>query len=81
MGEPYLYFDKMWGQLSQEEQNYGIQWAKEKIHKRLEGSVSEVDPSSKNKYSFNVPMKERRMLDENDKLKIVIFPHIFEEDS
>ena len=81
MGEPYLYFDKMWGQLSQEEQNYGIQWAKEKIHKRLEGSVSEVDPSSKNKYSFNVPMKERRVLDENNKLKIVIFPHIFEEDS
>ena len=81
MGEPYLYFDKMWGQLSQEEQNYGIQWAKEKINRRLEGDVSEVDPSSKNKYSFNVPMKESRVLDENDKLKIVIFPHIFEEDS
>ncbi len=81
MGEPYLYFDKMWERLSQEEQSYGVQWAKEKINKRLKGSVSEVDLSSKNNYSFNVPIKESRVLDENDKLKIVIFPHIFEEDS
>lgn len=81
MGEPYLYFDKMWEQLSREEQNYGIQWAKEKIKRRLEGSVSEVDSSSKNNYSFNIQMKESRVLDKNNKLKIVIFPHIFEEDS
>lgn len=81
MGEPYLYFDQMWEQLSQEEQRYGIQWAKDKISKRLQGSVSEVDPSSKNKYSFNVPIRGKRVLDENDKLKLVIFPHIFEEDS
>ena len=26
-------------------------------------------------------MKERRVLDENNKLKIVIFTHIFDEDS
>ena len=50
MGEPYLYFDKMWERLSQEEQSYGVQWAKEKINKRLKGSVSEVDLSSKNNY-------------------------------
>lgn len=80
MGEPYLYFDKMWRQLSKEEQEFGLQWAKERIDKRLQGSVSEVDPSSKNKYSFNVPMQEKNILEKNDKLKLVIFPHIFEED-
>ena len=80
MRPEYAYFDKMWDQLTEEEQKYGIEWAKEQIAKRISGGTDEVFLSEKNKFTFAKKKKEYRILEQNNKTKIIICPHIFEED-
>lgn len=81
IGKPYQYFDKYWDQLTTDERIEGIEWAKEHLGKRLEGSLEEVFNISRKNFTFALEKKKDRILEENDKLKVVIFPHIFEEDS
>lgn len=81
IGRPYQYFDKYWDQLTTDEQVKGIEWAKVHLGKRLEGNLEEVFSISKKNFTFALEKKKDRILEENDKLKVVIFPHIFEEDS
>ncbi len=76
----YPYFKEMWNQLTEEEQVYGIEWAKDHINKRLQGSIEEVFYTNKNNFTFAEKIKEERVLEENNKIKIIICPHIFEED-
>lgn len=80
-GRPYQYFDKYWSQLTADEQEMGIKWAKEHLERRIQGGTEEVSVADKNHFVFALKKKKERVLAENDKLKIVIFPHIFEEDS
>lgn len=81
IGRPYRYFDKYWEQLTVDEQKKGIEWSKEHLKKRLQGSLDEVFSISKKNFTFALGKKSGHILEENDKLKVVIFPHIFEEDS
>lgn len=81
IGRPYQYFDKYWDQLTKDEQIKGIEWSKEHLRKRLQGSLEEVFSVSRKNFTFTLKKKSNRILEENDKLKIVIFPHIFEEES
>lgn len=79
-GTPYPYFKDMWKQLSQEEQRYGVQWAKKHIETRLRGGTEEVFSWDRNNFAFAETKSSRRILEENNKIKIMICPHIFEED-
>ena len=76
----YPYFKEMWGQLTQEEQTYGIKWAKEHISKRLRGGTDEVFYNNKKNYTFAEQKKREKILRTSNHIKIVICPHIFEED-
>lgn len=76
----YAHFDKIWIQLTEEEQEYGIKWAKDQIAKRISGGTEEVFLSEKKKFTFAKEKKNFRVLEENNKIKIIICPHIFEED-
>ncbi len=76
----YPYFKEMWMQLTNDEQIYGMKWAKEHIAKRLRGGTEEVFYTNKNNFTFAEKKKNNRILEDNDKLKIIICPHIFEED-
>lgn len=76
----YKYFKDMWSQLTLEEQEYGIKWAKEHIKMRLQGGTKEVFNNNKVNFSFAECKKDTRILDKNNKIKIIICPHIFEED-
>lgn len=76
----YPYFKNMWEQLTPDEQEYGINWAKEHLHKRLQGETEDVFSMNKINFAFAEKRKDTRILDDNDKMKIVICPHIFEED-
>lgn len=78
---PFLYFKEMWKTLTPEEQQYGMDWAKEHIDKRIRGDVEEVGLLDKKHYSFAEKATEERVLEDDEKIKIVICPHIFEEDS
>lgn len=76
-----LYYKDMWNQLTEKEQRYGIEWAKEHIANHIKGNLDEVDPSGVKQFSFAEKYREERILDDDDKIKILICPHIFEEDS
>lgn len=79
-GSPYPYFKEMWNQLTPDEQASGIEWSKRQIAKRLQGGIEEVGPNEKNRFPFSEKIGNKRVLEENGKLKVVICPHIFEED-
>lgn len=79
-GTPYQYFKDMWGQLTRAEQQYGIEWAKEHIEKRLHGGTEEIVCWEKNHFAFAEAKSDRRILEKNDKIKVMICPHIFEEE-
>lgn len=77
----YPHFKDMWKQLTYAEQEYGMKWAKEHIKQRLCGGTDEVSCVDKKTFVFAEGVKENmRVLDDNDKIKIIICPHIFEED-
>lgn len=76
-----LHYKDMWKELTTEEQQYGIKWAKEHIDKHLNGSLEEVDATGVHTFSFAEKFREERVLDDDDKIKILICPHVFEEDS
>ncbi len=77
----YQYFDKYWSQLSEDEKTFGLQWAQKQIEKRLNGGTDEVYCTNKNNFTFAEKKKDYRILKKSDKIKILICPHIFEEDS
>ena len=77
----YQYFDEMWNLLTKEEQEYGKEWAKKRIQKRISGNVQDVALVDKKNFAFSAKQSKKRILHENDKLKLLICPHSFEEDS
>ena len=73
----YKHYADFWEQLSDEEREIGIKYAKEEIGNRLSGKKAYgVDISP---YSLNV--SDSRILKHNDKLKVLICPHIFDEET
>lgn len=80
IGLPYQYFKNMWSQLSPSEQEYGLNWAQDHIEKRLQGGTEEIASWTRDKFTFAEKKQEIRILEKNKKLKIMICPHIFEED-
>lgn len=79
-GQAYPYLKKMWEQLDSSEQEYGLKWAKEHINRRLLGGTEEVVCTSKSNFTFAERKRNTRILNDNNKIKIIICPHIFEED-
>ena len=76
-----LHYKDMWEQLSAEEQRYGLEWAKERLAKRTDGNLEEVDAATAKSFGFAESIREERILDDDEKIKVLICPHIFEEDS
>jgi hypothetical protein len=76
----YPFFKKMWSELTQEEQEYGIKWAKDRIKKRLDGKLEDVNIIDRPNFSFGEGKNGTRVLSDSDKIKIIICPHRFEED-
>ena len=76
---PYL--KEMWNQLTTAEQEYGLKWAEQQLAKRMQGGTDEVASVHKKIFTFAEPKKEYRLLEDNDKIKIIICPHIFEENA
>lgn len=73
------YYKKFWKMLSPDEKEKGKQWAKERLQARLNGKSNDVYyPDGKSPFSMVV---DHRILEKNDKIKVLICPHIFEEDS
>lgn len=69
-----------WQQLSLIEQEYGLKWGKNRLKARLKGSEEDI-PYMLGKSVFKVQKSESHYLKESDKIKLLICPHTFEEDS
>lgn len=77
----YQYFDKMWLQLTDDEKQYGRDWAKKRIEARIKGNTKDVAIVDKKNFAFKNIIQNNRVLTNSDKCKVVICPHSFEEDS
>ena len=79
-GEQIWNYKKFWYMLSDKEKEYGLNWSKEQLDIRLSGRMSK-----KNDYrGINDPFSseiKNKVLEENDKIKVLICPHSFEDDS
>lgn len=78
--DSFLHYKEMWNQLTEEEKQYGIEWAREHVKRRIQGSCEEVEGAGATRSSYAAVMEDKRVLDDDDKMKILICPHIFEED-
>lgn len=76
----YQTFDNLWNQLSEKEKRYGIEWAKNRIDEHINGNTQDVALVDKQNFAFANPVTKGRVLKKNDKLKIVLCTHSFEED-
>ncbi len=75
----YQYYKCFWNLLSKEEQEYGIQWAKKHLELRLKGCTDEI-PYMKDKSVYANYGMQTTVLRPSNKIKVLICPHIFEED-
>ncbi|MCM1467485.1 MAG: hypothetical protein NC086_05005 [Alistipes sp.] len=77
-GSQFPFYKKFWEELTEEEQIYGIEWGKKHIKDRLEGQQMNIDAGKES--PFTSP-KNTRLTNNTDKVKVLICPHIFEEES
>jgi hypothetical protein len=78
-GRHYPFFDAFWEQLTENEKTFGIQWAKEELDKRVNGKTDYLTTS--NDLNVYAQHSTTRATENDQKTKILICPHIFEEDS
>ncbi len=72
-------YNKFWEELSDDEKSKGKEWAKGRLEERLNGTSNDV--VYKDGKSPFAMVYENRILERSDKIKVLICPHIFEEDS
>ena len=77
--EPYEYFKKFWDELSEEEQEYGIKWSKKHLEERFRGGTAET-PYMKGNSPYALGL-QKPVLEKNDKFKIMICAHCFDDDA
>lgn len=75
----HKYYREFWNQLTRQEKIYGIEWAKEELSAQVSGKKS--DANLHGKLSPFACTSFERVLDCSDRTKVLICPHIFEEDS
>lgn len=79
LGRSYPYYKEFWNKLSTEEKQFGIDWAKQSLNRRLKGVDKNLDiQCEKNVFSNKI---QSRILTDDDRTKLLICPHVFEEDS
>lgn len=77
----YEYYDVFWEELSEEEKDIGIKWAKKQLANRIRGSEEDI-PNWISESVFNKPYNpKKKELTCSNRKKILICPHLFEEDS
>ncbi len=80
MFQEYEYYDKFWNELSIIEQDVGVRWAKKHLNARVRGSEEDI-PHWLNESIFKESyVSDEVITEETERIKILICPHIFEEE-
>lgn len=75
-GGRHFHYREFWESLTEKEKEYGIRWAKKNLTERLKGNVRDYR-------KINDPFaaeRTGRVLRQNQKLKVLVCPHSFEDD-
>lgn len=80
-GQPFPYFRRFWDELTEDEKQRGLSWAKKKLDRRIMGTDAMLELENQKDMNVFACARKDRILEDNDKAKILICPHIFEEDS
>lgn len=78
--EPFVkYYKEFWNSLSEEEKQYGLAYSKKRLMARLKGDTSDIPyMQGSTPYKNN---DERAVIYGNNSIKLLICPHVFDEDS
>ena len=79
-GTFFEYYKDFWNKLSLDEKRIGIDYAKNKLRARFLGDTSDL-PYMKGITPYGTFSNNRKIIEENDKIKVLICAHIFGEDS
>lgn len=77
-GRRFRYYKDFFHALSAEEQKYGIAWAKKRLAARLQGDTTDIPYMVHS--AFEAKEGDHQALEQNDKLKVVICPHVVWDD-
>lgn len=77
-GKNFKNYISIWNQLSTEEQNQGINWAKKQLDRRFSGEIG-VDMNYSKKSSFGKVDYENNVLKKSNRQKILICSHMFSD--
>lgn len=83
LDDAFSQYKKFFYELTPKEQKEGINWAKMRLGERLAGSVTDlarVYTPYANMKSVYHSTQEKKVLDKNDKIKVMICPHFFQDD-
>ena len=77
-GKEYPYYKSFWDSLTNNEKEKGRKWAKNRLDALIRGEIN-------NRGNDDIPYRKankrkKRLLSQENKIKILICPHIFEED-
>ena len=73
----FAYYKEFFNQLSPREQELGLEWARRSLEARLSGDTKDIKYMKTSIYSVEVG---DRVLEQNDKIKLLICPHILDDD-
>lgn len=79
-GDRYFHYREFWESLTDQEKEYGIKWAKKNLTERLKGNAEYIHDCRRRNDPFAAE-RTGRVLRQNQKIKILICPHSFEDDS
>ena len=79
-GTQHLHYRTFWESLTDQEKEYGIKWAKQKLTEHLSGDTEHFNDSRKTNNPF-VAERAGRVLKQSQKIKVLVCPHSFEDDS
>lgn len=75
----YEFYKKFFYMLTKQEQKDGMRWAKEKLEDHMKGAVDGLDMGRRP--IFGEKISEDRVLEDNDRVKVMICPHYSEDDA
>lgn len=77
-GKSFGFYLKWFNQLSVKDQKNGVAWAKQRLKMRLAGDISDIKYVKESAYLNK--STNRKYLKDNDKIKVMICPHLFGDD-
>lgn len=75
-GSEFKYYKQFFKELSDSEKEYGIEWGRTHLNNRLQGDKEDISYMECSPYSF---ARSKKVLNDDNKIKVMICPHCFQD--